>query len=146
MKIGDLVTRESYNNDIVFTIIDIEDDIYLFEGAIVNISDPFTVDHTTIKVAMQETYVKDPICVGKYAAGVNAERELKDMVKECHRNGIEVVLHLPFSGETPKQMIEECLRYYVLDFHVDGFVLNPYLAPMESILSDPILKKTKILL
>lgn len=80
-----------------------------------------------------------------YAAEAQAEISLKNMVKACHRNGIEVVLHLPFSLSTPKQMIEECLRYYVLDFHVDGFVLNPYLAPMEGILSDPILKKTKIL-
>ena len=32
MKIGDLVTRESYNNDIVFTIIDIEDNIYYLKG------------------------------------------------------------------------------------------------------------------
>ncbi len=80
-----------------------------------------------------------------YAAEEQAEISLKNMVKACHRNGIEVILHLPFSQATPKQMIEECLRYYVLDFHVDGFVLNPYLAPMEGILSDPILKKTKIL-
>ena len=32
MKIGDLVTRESYNNDIVFRIIDIEQDIYYLKG------------------------------------------------------------------------------------------------------------------
>lgn len=80
-----------------------------------------------------------------YAAGSNAEKELKDMVKACHKNGIEVVLNLPFTGKTPKQLIEECLRYYVMEYHIDGFVLNPYVAPMEGILSDPILKKTKIL-
>ncbi len=32
MKIGDLVTRNSYNNDIVFTIIDIDDDLYYLKG------------------------------------------------------------------------------------------------------------------
>lgn len=32
MKIGDLVTRNSYNNDIVFTIIDIEEGIYYLKG------------------------------------------------------------------------------------------------------------------
>lgn len=32
MNIGDLVTRNSYNNDIVFTIIDIEGDIYYLKG------------------------------------------------------------------------------------------------------------------
>ena len=32
MNIGDLVTRDSYNNDIVFTIIDIDNDIYYLKG------------------------------------------------------------------------------------------------------------------
>ena len=31
-KIGDLVTRNSYNNDMVFTIIDIKDDICYLKG------------------------------------------------------------------------------------------------------------------
>lgn len=80
-----------------------------------------------------------------YAAGKNTENELKDMVKACHRAGIEVVLNLPFTPETPKQLIVECLRYYVMEYHIDGFILNPHIAPMDSISSDPILKKTKIL-
>ncbi len=80
-----------------------------------------------------------------YAADMNAEKELKDMVKACHKNGIEVVLYLPFTDKTTRQLTEECLRYYVMEYHVDGFVLNPYHVPMDSILSDPILKKTKIL-
>lgn len=80
-----------------------------------------------------------------YAADVNAEKELKDMVKSCHKNGIEVVLYLPFTDKATRQLMEECLRYYVMEYHIDGFVLNPYHAPMESILSDPLLKKTKIL-
>ena len=81
----------------------------------------------------------------RYAAGEQAENELKDMVKECHKAGIEVVLNLPFTDNTPKQLIVECLRYYVMEYHIDGFVLNPYVAPMDSILSDPILKHAKIL-
>ena len=80
-----------------------------------------------------------------YAANVDATVELKDMVKACHKSGIEVVLYLPFTDKVSKQLIEECLRYYVMEYHIDGFVLNPYNAPMSSILSDPILKKTKIL-
>ena len=67
------------------------------------------------------------------------------MVKSCHREGIEVVLEMPFSGNVPKQMMEECLRYYMMEYHVDGFILNPSSAPMEGICADPILKKTKIM-
>lgn len=80
-----------------------------------------------------------------YASDSNAEKEFKDMIKACHKNGIEVVLYLPFTDKASKQLIEECLRYYVMEYHIDGFILNPYNAPMSSILSDPILKKTKIL-
>ena len=80
-----------------------------------------------------------------YASDANAEKEFKDMIKACHKNGIEVVLYLPFTDKVSKQLIEECLRYYVMEYHIDGFILNPYNAPMNSIVSDPILKKTKIL-
>ena len=80
-----------------------------------------------------------------YAASDDAEKELKDMVKACHKNGIEVVLYFPFTDRVSKQLMEECLRYYVMEYHIDGFVLNSYNAPISSILSDPILKKTKIL-
>lgn len=81
----------------------------------------------------------------KYASTKNPEKELKDMVKTFHQNGIEVVLNMPFTEQTSKQRIVDCLRYYVIEYHIDGFVLNPYVAPMESIRTDAILKKTKIL-
>ncbi len=80
-----------------------------------------------------------------YAATEDAVKELKDMVKAYHKSGIEVVLHLPFTEKMPKQLILDCLRYYVMEYHVDGFLLNPYVAPMDAVLSDPVLKKTKIL-
>ena len=32
LKVGDLVTRNSYNNDILFKVIDINDDIILLKG------------------------------------------------------------------------------------------------------------------
>lgn len=80
-----------------------------------------------------------------YASDANAEKEFKDMIKACHKNEIEVVLYLPFTDKVSKQLIEACLRYYVMEYHIDGFILNPYNAPMNSIMSDPILKKTKIL-
>ena len=80
-----------------------------------------------------------------YAAGKSAEKELKDMVKACHYAGMEVVLNLPFTHDTPKPLITECLRYYATEYHVDGFVLDPFVAPMDSIYTDSYLKRTKIL-
>lgn len=80
-----------------------------------------------------------------YSACGDGGKSLKDMVKACHKAGIEVVLEMPFAQGTPGQMMEECLRYYLLEYHVDGFILNPFTAPMEGVCADPLLKKTKIL-
>lgn len=80
-----------------------------------------------------------------YAASEDVQGELKDMVKACHRNGIEVVLEMPFAQGILPQTALECLRSYMLDYHVDGFVINPYLLPWESLKNDPILKGGKLL-
>lgn len=82
---------------------------------------------------------------GSYAASKDAVRELKDMVKACHKAGIEVALEMPFDKDISKQMMEECLRYYMIEYHIDGFILNPQIAPMDAIYADPVLKKTKIM-
>lgn len=80
-----------------------------------------------------------------YSSDGNGVKGLKDMVKACHSAGIEVVLQMPFTDKTPGLMIQECLRYYVIEYHIDGFILNPYVAPMGSIYADSVLKKTKIM-
>ncbi|MBR1984744.1 MAG: leucine-rich repeat protein, partial [Clostridia bacterium] len=53
----------------------IVDTIYLVTGAIVNIADAYNsgAGHTTIKIAMAQTYENDPIKVGEYAYGINAD-------------------------------------------------------------------------
>ena len=80
-----------------------------------------------------------------YAAGKSAVRELKDMVKACHREGIEVVLEMPFMEGIPAQTALECLRFYMLEYHVDGFVVNPYCVPWELLSQDPLLRGTKLM-
>lgn len=82
---------------------------------------------------------------GSYARQ-NPVRELKEMVKACHQSGIEVVLHLPFYEEMPKQKMVECLRYYRQEFHVDGFIVNPYTVPMDVVQSDDYLKNMKLII
>mgnify|MGYP000709608201 FL=1 len=67
------------------------------------------------------------------------------MVKACHRSGIEVVLEMPFCTAADKMMMLECLRYYVMEYHIDGFILNPFVVSMESVHADPFLKNTKIM-
>ena len=79
-----------------------------------------------------------------YAAFDDAQTELKDLVKVCHKAGIEVVLEMPFTEKILPQTVLECLRFYLLEYHVDGFVVNPYNVPWDSLNADPILKGAKI--
>lgn len=81
-----------------------------------------------------------------YAKSHDQVKELKDMVKSCHRSGIEVILNLPFTAEVSHSNIVECIHYYMLEFHVDGFIVNPYCAPFEELRKDPLLLNTKILM
>jgi len=67
------------------------------------------------------------------------------MVKACHRAGMEVVLEMPFTPEISQQMALECLKYYMLEYHIDGFLLNPYHVSMEGLGQDPLLKGVKLL-
>lgn len=80
-----------------------------------------------------------------YSVSGYASRELKDMVKACHKAGIEVVLEMPFyAGILPQDAIS-CLKYYMLEYHIDGFVVNPYNVPWDGLKQDPLLKGVKIL-
>lgn len=80
-----------------------------------------------------------------YSAGGHAAAELKDMVKACHKAGIEVALEMPFTPDIPIQTAIECLRYYMLEYHIDGFIVNPYNVSWDSLKQDPLLKGAKIM-
>lgn len=80
-----------------------------------------------------------------YSGCGDGVKSLKDMVKALHKAGIEVVLEMPFDDSTPKYLIADCLRYYVQEFHIDGFICNHMVAPMDVLESDPYLKGTKIM-
>lgn len=80
-----------------------------------------------------------------YAWKEDQSEELKDLVKECHRSGIEIILNLPFTEGISHSVIMDCIRYYMMEYHVDGFIVNPYCVPFEELRKDPLLTNTKIL-
>ncbi len=80
-----------------------------------------------------------------YSATGHAAGELKDMVKACHKAGIEVALEMPFTPKVPIQTVIECLKYYMLEYHIDGFIVNPYNVSWDSLKQDPLLKGTKLM-
>lgn len=80
-----------------------------------------------------------------YAACGDGVRALKDMVRMCHKEGIEVVLEMPFELSVPALTVVECLRYYLMEYHIDGFILNPCADATKAAFQDPVLKHTKLL-
>lgn len=70
--------------------------------------------------------------------------ELKQMVKALHENGMNLFLDMHFNNQTP-DFILECLRYYVMEFHIDGFLLNQDKIDARLVANDPILRHIKLL-
>ena len=79
-----------------------------------------------------------------YAAG-DPVNEMKLLVRQMHLAGIEVILEMPFTEGTTFSMILDCLRYWVMQYHVDGFIVNPYICNPDELAKDPVLAKSKIL-
>lgn len=78
-----------------------------------------------------------------YASG-DAVTEMKELVRELHENGIELVMQFYFSKEVSAMEIPEILRYWVMEYHVDGFQLIGEKLPADAIASDPALSATKL--
>ena len=79
-----------------------------------------------------------------YAAG-DPVNEMKSLVRQMHLAGIEVILEMPFTEGTTFSLILDCLRYWVMQYHVDGFIVNPYICNPDELAKAPVLAKSKIL-
>ena len=100
MKIGDLVTRKKYNHDIIFKIIDIENDIYYLKG---------------VNVRLYADAIKEDLDIYDDKYDVEDERNFLDKVyskKECDRGEFFYlpgkILHI----DADKDYLNRCLDYY----------------------------------
>lgn len=80
-----------------------------------------------------------------YAAGINAVISFKTMVKELHKAGIEVIMQFYFPNEVSKSLIVDALRFWVCEYHVDGFHLKGERVPNDMLAADSLLKETKLI-
>lgn len=74
-----------------------------------------------------------------------ADQELKTLIKALHQAGIEALLDFYFLPGTNLTLMIDCLRYWVLEYHIDGFRVNTEVFPSISLVSDPILSGVKLL-
>lgn len=74
----------------------------------------------------------------------NPVLECKKMIKTLHQNEMNIMLDMHFEGQTPDYIVN-CLRYYVTEFHIDGFLVNQNVVDSSFIMNDPVLRNVKLL-
>lgn len=79
-----------------------------------------------------------------YAFCKSADVEFKNFVKELHRRKMEVVLQFYFPKSVSHSEIFEILRYWRMEYHVDGFHLKGEELPLLLLGQEPGLADTKL--
>lgn len=80
-----------------------------------------------------------------YSYSKDAGKEFKDMVKAFHENGIEVIMEFSFPREVNPGLIMDCLAFWAVEYHIDGFHLLCDEATASLISKVPTLSGTKLL-
>lgn len=80
-----------------------------------------------------------------YSASGDPVREMKELVRELHKNGIELILEFYFPPRTDPNLIQDCIRYWVLEYHIDGVHVNSQGTPLTALALDPLLGDTRIM-
>lgn len=75
----------------------------------------------------------------------NAANEFKRLVRLLHEHDMECILEMFFPEYINHNLILDALRYWVIEYHVDGFKLIGEKLPITAIIQDSILSRTKIL-
>ncbi|MDD6202979.1 MAG: alpha-amylase family glycosyl hydrolase [Lachnospiraceae bacterium] len=69
----------------------------------------------------------------------------KRMVKELHRNHMELIMQFYFPNSMKQSYILEVLRFWVYEYHIDGIHLMGERIPTALLGRDPVLAHTKLL-
>ena len=79
-----------------------------------------------------------------YSYGPDPVKECKTMIRELHKQGLEVILQFYFPREFNPLDILEVLRFWVVNYKVDGFRLMGEELPAMLLAQDPLLAETKL--
>lgn len=82
---------------------------------------------------------------GSYAYSKDAVTEYKDMVRALHRNGMEVLMQFYFPSEVAPVDMLDILKYWKMEYHIDGFHVMGVDLPIEMFAAEPLLCETKLL-
>ena len=74
-----------------------------------------------------------------------ADREYKTLIRRLHAHHMECIMEMYFPEDTNHNLIVDVLRYWVREYHVDGFHLLGESIPVTAIVQDNLLSRTKIM-
>ena len=80
-----------------------------------------------------------------YAASGHPCDEFKRMVRAFHKNGIELIMQFYFPDNIKQGYILEIIKYWVLQYHIDGVHLKGMRIPITLLATEPLLANTKIM-
>ena len=80
-----------------------------------------------------------------YCATNEPVKEFIEFVKTLHKNGIEVVLQFYVPDKFKQHKIYEVLKFWLLNYNVDGFHLKGNKIPFSFIANDPLFGDMKLL-
>ncbi len=80
-----------------------------------------------------------------YCATATPETEFRDLVRELHRNGMELVMEFAFTDDIGVDYILQCLTHWVRNYHVDGFMLMTRREAAMAVAGDAALARTKLM-
>jgi len=88
---------------------------------------------------------KSAYCVNDMNGSGNRDYsfDFKRLVKELHKNGIELVMEMYFDKENAN-LIDDCIRFWAIEYHIDGVHLYCNQNNLHVVAEDSILSKTKI--
>lgn len=80
-----------------------------------------------------------------YSKAADPVSSFKNMVKELHKSGIEIIMEFYFPKNVNYNLIIDCIVYWVEEYHIDGVHINCENAPVIAVSTYPRLSHTKIM-
>lgn len=79
-----------------------------------------------------------------YSASAHPAESFKFMVRELHKNGIEVMMHFYFPPDMKQMDMIRIIKHWVMEYHIDGARLSGFHIPFRMLMQEGFLSNTKI--
>lgn len=79
-----------------------------------------------------------------YSSQNDEVKEFKNLIRSMHELSMECIMEIFFDDKTNQSRMLDVLRYWVMQYHVDGFHVIGTNLPLRAMAQDPLLSRTKL--